>query len=358
MELDKYIQGISETDVDFENSGRAHWDSRTHPVGSLGALEEYSIRLAGIQRRKIPRIRKKSILVMCADNGVVKEDVSSSPPVFTQLLANAMARGETGVCALAKHNGAKFVVIDVGMEKGIEREAGICDASVRAGTGNIATEDAMTREEAVQAIGVGIRYAEAEIEDGADILGTGELGIGNTTTASALLYILSGEAPEACVGYGAGITDAQWQKKVRAVCRAKARLDGCEDAIDILAKSGGLDIAALAGVFLAGAYHRVPVVCDGLISGVAAYLAIQMAPLAKGYIFPSHRSAELAASVLYRVLDITPPLDLHMRLGEGSGCPLFFSLLESAIACMESMGSFEANQIDPAVLVSLRKDTP
>lgn len=356
MKIDMYLNKIEPIRPEAMKATREFWDTRTHPVGSLGVLETSTIRLGAIQRRKIPRLLRKSIVVMCADNGVVREDVSSSPPIFTQMLANAMARGETGVSALSRHVGAELIVVDIGMNREMEREAGIVPAVIRRGTGNIVSEDAMTREEALRGIETGIKIAELEIERGASILGTGELGIGNTTTSSAMLHALTKESVNRCVGYGAGITEVQLNNKIAAVEKACARLPRDADVVDIIKTVGGLDIAGLIGVFLAGAAHRVPVVIDGLISGVAALAAVRLCEPVKDYLFASHRSAEKASEVLYRALDLNPPLDLSMRLGEGSGCPLFFQLLETAIACMEGMGSVRDNAIDPTRLVNLRED--
>lgn len=352
--LNEYLEAIIPADKKSMEEAEEYWDKRTHPIGSLGKLEEMTIRLAGIQGRKIPSLSKKSIIVMCSDNGVVAEDISSSPQEFTQMLANAMARGETGVAALSRHVGADLCIVDMGMLKTMEREKGIIDCVIREGSGNISVENAMTREEAIRAIDMGIAIAEKEIKNGSSILGTGELGIGNTTTSSALLAAMTTAPIEDCVGYGAGISDVQHDKKLRVVERALKRLSPESDTIDILASLGGFDIAGIVGVFIAGAYYRVPVVVDGLISGVAALVAIELNEHVRDYLFVSHKSAEKASNVLFRALKMEPSLDLAMRLGEGSGCPLFFQLLETAIACMTGMGSIADNAIDPNRLVSLR----
>lgn len=354
MKLNEYLEGIEPVDQSAMEAAEKYWDTRTHPIGSLGKLEEMTIRLAGIQGRKIPSLSMKTTIVMCSDNGVVAEDISSSPQEFTQMLANAMARGETGVAALSRHVGADLRIVDMGMLKTIEREEGIIDCVIREGSGNIAVENGMTRAEAVRAIETGIAIAEEEIKKGCSILGTGELGIGNTTTSSALLAAVTSDPIEDCVGYGAGISNAQYEKKLCVVSRAVERLSPEIDVIDTLAALGGFDIAGIVGVFIAGAYYRIPVVVDGLISGAAALVAIELNESIRDYVFTSHRSSEKASNVLYRALKMEPSLDLAMRLGEGSGCPLFFELLETAIGCMTGMGSIEDNAIDPNRLVSLR----
>lgn len=353
---DKLVGSVEAADKAFMKKAKAHWDNRTHPTGSLGALEAMTIRLAGIQRKVVPSVEKTAIVVFCADNGVVAEDVSSSPPAFTQMLANAMARGETGVAALSRRAGSELLIVDMGMNEDVAREAKIIDASLRKGTGNIAEEPAMSRDEAIEAIKRGMDVTRKAIKNGASMIGTGELGIGNTTTSAALLCALTGESAEDCVGYGAGITEAQLEKKVAVVKKAVARA-GDGDVIHKIAQVGGLDLAGLVGAFLACAEEKTAAVVDGFVTGVAALAAIQMAPEARDYIFLSHKSAEKASALVNRHMGMEPPLDLAMRLGEGSGCPLFFQLMEGAIYAMKNMGSMEDNAIDPGLLVNIEKES-
>ena len=353
---DKLVGSVEAADKAFMKKAKAHWDNRTHPTGSLGALEAMTIRLAGIQRMVVPSVEKTAIVVFCADNGVVAEDVSSSPPVFTQMLANAMARGETGVAALSRRTDSELYIVDMGMNEDMAREAKIIDASLRPGTGNIAEEPAMRRDEAIEAIKRGMDITKAAIKKGASMIGTGELGIGNTTTSAALLCALTGESAEDCVGYGAGITEVQLAKKVAVVKKAVARA-GDGDVIHKIAQVGGLDLAGLVGAFLACAEEKTAAVVDGFVTGVAALAAIQMAPEARDYIFLSHKSAEKASALVNRHMGMEPPLDLAMRLGEGSGCPLFFQLMEGAIYAMRNMGSMEDNAIDPGLLVNIEKES-
>lgn len=353
---DKLVGSVEAADKAFMKKAKAHWDNRTHPTGSLGALEAMTIRLAGIQRKVIPSVEKTAIVVFCADNGVVAEDVSSSPPVFTQMLANAMARGETGVAALSRRTDSELYIVDMGMNEDMAREAKIIDASLRPGTGNIAVEPAMRRDEAIEAIKRGMDITKAAIKNGVSMIGTGELGIGNTTTSAALLCALTGESAEDCVGYGAGITEAQLAKKVAVVKKAVTRA-GDGDVIHKIAQVGGLDLAGLVGAFLACAEEKTAAVVDGFVTGVAALAAIQLAPEARDYIFLSHKSAEKASALVSRHMGMEPPLDLAMRLGEGSGCPLFFQLMEGAIYAMKNMGSMEDNAIDPGLLVNIEKES-
>ena len=353
---DKLVGSVEAADKAFMKKAKAHWDNRTHPTGSLGALEAMTIRLAGIQRKVVPSVEKTAIVVFCADNGVVAEDVSSSPPVFTQMLANAMARGETGVAALSRRTDSELYIVDMGMNEDMAREAKIIDASLRTGTGNIAEEPAMSRDEAIEAIKRGMDITKAAIKNGGSMIGTGELGIGNTTTSAALLCALTGESAEDCVGYGAGITEAQLAKKVAVVKKAVART-GDGDVIHKIAQVGGLDLAGLVGAFLACAEEKTAAVVDGFVTGVAALAAIQLAPEARDYIFLSHKSAEKASALVNRHMGMEPPLDLAMRLGEGSGCPLFFQLMDGAIYAMKNMGSMEDNAINPGLLVNIEKES-
>lgn len=355
MNLENYINEIE--DIDFEASKMAldHWDSLTHPIGSLGALEKLSIQVAGIQGKVIPEIKKKTVIVMCADNGIFDEDVSSSPQEFTQMLANAMANGQTGVCSIADYAKSEVTVVDVGMLNTISLDEKILDYKVRESTNNFYIKAAMTREEAIEAIKAGIKVTEDKIANGYNLFGTGELGIANTTTSSAVLHAITNMSAEDCVGLGAGISDKQFENKVKVVEEAVKKLVGPnDDPIDILAKVGGLDIAGLVGVYLAGAKNKVPVVMDGIISSVAAIIAVKLNNKVKNYLLPSHLSREKAAGKIFDYLDLKPLVSLDMRLGEGSGCPFTFLILETGIHCMENMGSLHKTDIDPHVQVNIR----
>lgn len=356
MNLEKYIQSIEGLDKQSMEEALDHWDHLTHPIGSLGELETLTIRLAGIQKKKIPNIEKKAVIVMCADNGIFHEDISSSPQEFTQMLANAMVQGDTGVCSLAGYTNAEVVVVDIGMLHTGPFDKRVLDYNVRQSTENFYVQDAMSREDAIQGILNGIAVAEKKIAEGVKIFGTGELGIANTTTSAAVLHAITKFPAEECVGYGAGINDVQYQKKVKVVKEGVAnRIKEEDDVISILAKVGGLDIAGLVGVFLAGAKNHVPVVMDGIISSVAAMVAVELNPLVKDFIYASHLSKELAAPKVFEYMKIRPLVSLDMRLGEGSGCPFTFMILESGIHCMENMGQIAKTNIDPYVQVNLRK---
>lgn len=356
MNLEEYISQIE--DIDFLSADKAleHWDSLTHPIGSLGDLEKLSIQVAGIQGQTIPEIKKKTIIVMCSDNGIFDEDISSSPQEFTQMLANAMANGQTGVCSIADFAKSDVTVVDVGMIHTMKLDEKILNYNVRQSTNNFYKMPAMDRQDALEAIKAGIHIVEEKIKQGYNIFGTGELGIANTTTSSAVLHALTGLDAEDCVGLGAGISDTQLEKKVKVVKESvKKLIEPNDDPIDILAKVGGLDIAGLVGVYLASARNKMPVVMDGIISSVAALIAVKLNEKVKNYILPSHLSREKAAAKVFEYLDLEPLVSLRMRLGEGSGCPFTFYILETGIHCMNNMGSLHKTAIDPNVQVNIRE---
>ncbi|MDO5689638.1 MAG: nicotinate-nucleotide--dimethylbenzimidazole phosphoribosyltransferase [Tissierellia bacterium] len=353
--LQETLESIRPLNYEMMVEAKDIWDSLTHPVGSLGQLEEMTIRLAGITGEPISSLEKRGIVVMAADNGVYAEDVSSSPQVFSLLLSEAMARGETGVAALAARQKAEVVVVDIGLISDGTYDKRIRNCCIRKGTKNIANEAAMTREEAIQAIEVGISIADELFEKGFDILGTGELGIANTTTSSAVLAAFTSAPIEDCVGLGGGITDAQLIKKRAVVRRAVARLKGeTQDVIEVLAQVGGLDICGLVGVFLSAAKNRRPVVIDGLISSVAALAAKRLHPISVDYMFASHLSKEVAAAFVLQELCLKPLVTLDMRLGEGSGCPFTFDILDSALYAMTHMGTYDKTGITEGILVNIR----
>lgn len=354
-ELKDYLSEIQDPSQKAAQAALAHWDSLTHPIGSLGLLEDLTIRLAAIQDRTIPKIGKKAIIVMCADHGVYEEGISSSPQAYTQMLANIMTRGETGVCSLAGFAGAEIDVVNIGMVRTLEPAPGIIQRPVREGSENFTQGPALTEKEVLEGIWVGIDQAEKRIKDGADILGTGELGIANTTTSSAVLHLLTDLPIDEVVGLGAGIDQDQFNKKKRIIQEAKTRFKkDPDDVIGILGAVGGLDLIGLVGVYLAGAKNRVPVVIDGLISAVAALAAVRLEPRVRSYIFPSHHSREPGLGKVLALLGLSHLVNLDMRLGEGSGCPFTFMILEAGIHCMENMGLFDVNKVSPLVQVNIR----
>ncbi len=322
------------------------------PPGSLGRLEELSIQIAGITGKVHNKIEKKHLLVFAADNGVVAEGVSSAPQSVTLMQTVNLTRHKTGASVLAKHFGCGITVCDVGVNADIPEERVLC-RKIAYGTQNIACGPAMSREQAEKAIRIGYELAMAT---DADVLGIGEMGIGNTTTSSAVLAVLLGADVEAVTGKGGGLTDTAFQKK-KAVIKQAINLNDPDknDVIDVLSKVGGFDIAAMCGAFIGAAASRRPVVIDGFISAVSALCAVRLCPEVQGYLVPSHASFEIGYRLAMDAMDLQPIFLLGMRLGEGSGCPLAFQVLEAACAILNDMATFEEANINDDYLADIRK---
>lgn len=321
------------------------------PPGSLGRLEELSIQLAGITGRVHNKIEKKHLLVFAGDNGVVAEGVSSAPQSVTLQQTVNLTRHKTGASVLCKHFGCGITVCDVGVNAQI-REPAVLDRKIAFGTGNIAHGPAMTREQAERAIEIGMELAR---NTQADVLGVGEMGIGNTTTSAAVLAVLLNADVEAVTGRGGGITDSSFQKKKDVIRKAIAvNQPDQSDAVDVLAKVGGFDLCAMCGAFLGAAQTRRPVVIDGFISVVAALCACRIAPEVKGYLIPSHASYEIGYRLAMEAMGLQPMLLLGMRLGEGSGCPLAFEVLSAACAILNDMATFDQAGINDDYLEEIR----
>lgn len=334
----------------------ARQDSLAKPPRSLGRLEDISVRLAGITGAVINTISKKRLIVLCADNGVVAEGVASAPQSVTKSQAINLTKGVTGAGALCRHFGAELQVVDVGINGDVNC-AEVLDRKLMRGTLNIAKEPAMTRETAARAILIGIELARDAKQDEADILGVGEMGIGNTTTSAAVLRALTALPVQSLVGRGGGVDDSGFRRKLEIVSNCVELLGvNSADVLDVLSKVGGLDLAAMTGVFLGAALCRIPVVIDGFISAAAALCAARLCPDAREFMFSSHRSCEAGYSAAMAELQLTPMLDLDMRLGEGSGCPLAFEIISAAAAVMSGMASFEGAGIDDGYLEEIRRN--
>lgn len=352
MELQQWMERITPLDEGAMEAARFRQAQLAKPPGSLGRLEELSVQLAGITGRVHNRMEKKHLLVFAADNGVVEEGVSSAPQSVTMSQTVNLTRGKTGAATLCKHFGCEITVCDVGVN-GVVKEPKVLDRKIAFGTQNIAKGPAMTRAQAEKAILTGMELA-AQME--ADVLGIGEMGIGNTTTSSAVLAVLLGLDVEAVTGRGGGITDDSFRKKkeviARAICVNEPNRD---DVVDVLAKVGGFDLAAMCGGFLGAAATKRPVVIDGLISAVAALCAARMCPEAAGYFIPSHASYEIGYRLAMEAMNLRPLFLLDMRLGEGSGCPLAFQVLDAACAIVNDMATFDQAGIDDGYLEEIRQ---
>ncbi len=324
---------------------RRRLDALTKPPGSLGRLEELAIRLAAL-RSGPPRVQCPVILTLAADHGVVAEGVSAYPQSVTGQMVENFLRGGAAVNVLARQAGARVVVADLGMVTP-SSAPGLVARRIAAGTANMARGPAMSREQAVRAVEAGAALAEEAVAAGADLLGTGEMGIGNTTAASAITAALTGAAPEAVTGPGTGVSEETRRRKVAVVRRAlETNRPDASDGLDVLAKVGGFEIGGLVGVVLAGAAHRVPVALDGFIAGAAALLAAALAPAARHAMFASHRSAEPGHAIALGRLGLEPYLDLGMRLGEGTGAALFVHLARAAAAIHDEMATFKSAGVD------------
>jgi nicotinate-nucleotide--dimethylbenzimidazole phosphoribosyltransferase len=341
--LDRIIAAIGPLDTEAMRAAEARQMQLTKPPKALGRLETLSIRLAGNQGRAQPRIDDKVIAVMAADHGVTAEGVSAFPAEVTPAMVLNFAAGGAAINVIGRHVGARVVVTDVGVNADLSAAAGVRQRKVRMGTANMAVGPAMSREECLQAICVGIEVVEEELAKGLDIIATGDMGIGNTTASSAVIAVLTGQPVGRVTGRGTGITKEALPGKIAVIEKALAvnRPDPA-DAIDVLAKVGGLEIAALTGVFLGGAAHRVPVVMDGFISAAAALAAVRLCHECVDYILPSHVSIEIGHQVVLEELGLIPLFDLEMRLGEGTGAALSMSIIEVAARILSEMATFES----------------
>lgn len=344
--LQPVLQSIVPADRAAMAAAKVHWDAIAKPLDSLGLLEEAVIRIAGMVGSPKIEIRKKAIVVMCADNGVVDEGVTQTGQEVTAVVAENMSTGDTSVCRMSSVAGADVIPVDIGVARRLTGER-ILQRNIRRGTWNIAKGPAMTREEAVEALAVGINLARELKEQGYHLLGTGEMGIGNTTTSSAVVSVLMGKKPAEVTGRGAGLSSEGLQRKVKAIEAAIAcnRPDP-EDPLDVLSKVGGLDIAGLAGVFLGGAACRIPVLVDGFISSAAALVAQRLCPAAADYMLGSHASNEPAGKLVLDALGVHPFLYAGMCLGEGTGTAAVMPLLDMALAVYSEMTTFESAHIE------------
>ena len=348
------LGAIREPDAAAMEAARTRQARLAKPPHSLGALEDISVKLAGITGQVGSRMEKRRLLVFAADNGIVREGVSSCPSSVTLRQTLNLSRGLTGAAVLAKHFRAQLEVIDVGVDADIDAP-GVVNRKISRGTRSFADRPAMAREDALRAIEVGVEAARRAREDGIDILGVGEMGIGNTTTSAAVLSALLGLPARETASRGAGLTDAGLQKKLDVIDGALARLKpDPNDPVDALSKVGGLDLAAMCGAFIGAASLRLPAVIDGFISAVAALCAVRLSPLCAAYLFPSHASAERGYALAMREMELSPMLELNMRLGEGSGCPIAFEVIDAAQRVICEMGTFEEAGIDDGYLAEIR----
>ena len=349
--LQQKIEAVTGLDSAAMDAARKRQAELAKPPGSLGRLEELSVQLAGITGQVHNNINKRELLVFCADNGVVEEGVSSAPQSVTLAQTINLVRGKTGAAVLAGRFGCRLRVCDVGVNAEIH-EPGVIDRKIAYGTQNITKNAAMTREQAVQAMMAG---ADLALESDADVIGVGEMGIGNTTTSSAIITVLTGASVRAVTGRGGGITDESYSKKLSVIETAiRINCPDPEDVIDVIAKVGGFDIAAMTGAFIGAASRRIPVIIDGLIPAVTALCAVRLCPNVRYYLIPSHASFEIGYELVMRELAMKPLFDLGMRLGEGSGCPIAMTMLDAACTVINDMATFAEAEINDDYLEPIR----
>lgn len=311
------------------------------PKGSLGYLEDLYVQLAGITGNLYPEINKKSIIVMAGDHGIVEEGVTTSTKKITLFQTENMTKKITGVCALAHQANSEVIVVDIGIDNEV-KEPKVIDRKIKYGANNFLKENAMTRQEAMRSIEVGIEMAKKEIERGVNLLGTGEMGIGNTSPSSAIVSVICQKDPLEVTGIGANLPKQKVLHKAKVIKEAiAARKPLRTDGIDVLSKVGGLEIGGMAGVMLGGAKYGVPVVVDGFISTAAALIAYQINSRVIDYLIPSHASMEKGAKIASEYLGLKPPLNLGLRLGEGTGAALMFNIIEAATFMNQDMITFD-----------------
>lgn len=353
--LKSLIASIEPTEKSFAENCQKNWDLLAHPLGSLGMMEKIVCKIASIQTIEKPTADKKCVCVFASDNGVFAEGVTSQPQITTFYLAEAMLRGNTGLGAISKFANSDIFIYDVGLIKTSEAEK-IQNLKLHNGTKNISAEAAMTREDCVKMILRGINVAKTIYASGYKIAGVGELGICNTTTSAALLSALSKRPATDTVGSGASTTAEMRAKKIAAVEKAlQVNAPNSNDPIDCIAKVGGFDLAAMCGFFLGAAIYKGTAVVDGFISTVAAFAAYRLNARVKDYLLASHASNEKGGKLASELLGLKPVLDMEMRLGEGSGCPLLFNIIDASLFVFYNMGKFTDTPISKDDLVDLRK---
>ena len=344
--LEETLAAIVPADRAAMDAAWQRWDSIAKPLRSLGLLEEAVVRIAGMTGTPAVKLGKRAVIAMCADNGVVAQGVTQTGQEVTAIVTENMSTGDTSVCRMAAAAGAEVIPVDIGVARPVAGER-IRQYNVRRGTADMTQGPAMTREEAVQAVETGIELVRELKDKGYGLIGTGEMGIGNTTTSSALASVFLNRPPEQVTGRGAGLSSAGLERKIKAIETAiQVNKPNPADPLDVLSKVGGLDLAGLCGVFLGGAACRIPVLVDGFISSAAALTAARLCPNAVDYMLGSHASNEPAGRMVLEDLGLKPFLYANMCLGEGTGAAAVMPLLDMALAVYDGMTTFADEQIE------------
>jgi nicotinate-nucleotide--dimethylbenzimidazole phosphoribosyltransferase len=321
---------------------KKHFDSLTKPLGSLGRLEEWGIRCVAITRTPFKKVEKKCVYLFSGDHGVVEENVSAYPQEVTAQMVKNFLAGGAAINVLAKHVQTEVVVVDMGVNHDFKNITGLVHKKIAMGTRNMRRGPSMTRSQAEQAIDVGLELVDAAKKQKIDIIGTGDMGIGNTTPSSAILSVLSGEPPSKTTGRGTGIDDKSWEHKVVVIEDAiRVNRPDPRDPVDVLAKVGGYEIGGIVGLILGAGANQIPIVIDGVISIAAAVIAFRLNKNVGDYLFTSHKPSEPGCEIGFRLLGHEPLLDLGMRLGEGTGAVIAMNLLDAGTKIYSEMATFD-----------------
>ncbi len=339
--LEKTIKAVKPLDVKWEELAQGRLDNLTKPHGSLGRLEEFARRLVTITENQNPSFAKKAIFVFAGDHGVAAAGVSAYPKEVTAQMVYNFLRGGAGINVLARHAGAEVIVVDIGVDHDFQQVAGLTHRKVVPGTRNFTSGPAMTMNETRRCLEIGIELADEYTKKGFHLIGTGEMGIGNTTPASAIAALLTRRNVESVTGRGTGISDASLKKKI-ALIEEGIRFNNPDpqDALDVLAKVGGAEIGGIAGLVLGAAKNRIPIVIDGFISTAGALVAYKLCPQVRDYIFAGHNSQEIGHKFMLNEMGIKPILDLDLRLGEGTGAALAMLIIEGGLKIYQEMATF------------------
>jgi len=355
------VERIAKIDYSLTEQTQKRLDNLTKPRGSLGRLEEIAKRIVDITHKENPSLKNKVIFTLAGDHGVTEEGVSAFPKEVTRQMVYNFLRGGAGINVLARHVGARVVVADLGVCSDLDKHPQLLVKKIGYGTKNMAKEAAMSKNEAIKSLEAGIEIFESEIEKGIDLIGTGEMGIGNTTPSSAITAAITGEPVERITGRGTGIDDLTFKTKQEVIKRAlEVNKPNPKDGIDVLSKVGGFEIGGLAGVILAAASRRIPVIIDGFISGAAALLAYRIEPNVKDYMIAAHSSVEQGHKIILESLGLKPLLDFDLRLGEGTGAALAMSVVEAGINILTQMATFDGASVSKETneLVCEREEEP
>jgi len=349
--IEEMIKRIEPLNEELMEGAQRRLDNLTKPQGSLGRLEELAKKVVGITGKKNPSLRNKVIFTIAGDHGVVKEGVSAFPQEVTPQMVYNFIKGGAGINVLARHIRAKVIVVDMGVASELKiKNEKLKIKKIGYGTKNMAKGPAMTREEAIRSIEAGIEVFEEEYKNGINILGLGDMGIGNTTPSSAITAVITGRPVEEVTGRGTGINDGIFENKIKVIKKAiELNKPNPKDPIDVLAKVGGFEIGGLAGSFLAAAAHRTPVVTDGFIVTAGALIAFELEPRVKDYIFASHSSVEVGHQAILEKMGLRPLLNLDMRLGEGTGACLGINLIEAGVKILTQMATFESAEVSKSL---------